>query len=89
MKKIFFVITAATIALCSFSSCSEDEEDYSNWIITKREYKVWSTGRKLIEMWNDTMFYTTEALVIEHIKSFESLSNSKYEYKAEYREYKQ
>ena len=32
MKKIFFVITAATIALCSFSSCSEDENP--DWIVS-------------------------------------------------------
>lgn len=87
MKKAIFIATCI-IVLCSLSSCSEDEDNFSDWIITKREYKIWSTGSTLLRMWNDTIYHNTEEFVIDYCISFESLSNSKYNYKADYREYK-
>lgn len=88
MKKRLLLYAAILLASCSMFSCSEDEDNFSNWIITKREYKIWSTGSTLLRMWNDTIYHNTEEFVIDYCISFESLSNSKYKYKADYREYR-
>lgn len=88
MKKRLLIYATILLASCSMFSCSEDEDNFSNWIITKREYKIWNTGSTLLRMWNDTIYHNTEEFVIDYCISFESLSNSKYNYKADYREYK-
>ena len=83
MKKIFFVITAATIALCSFSSCSEDEDP--DWIISK--YVVQRYGNNDIRSWRDTIYNKPEEYIIAEVELFESKSNNSHRYIAEYRKF--
>ena len=83
MKKIFFVITAATIALCSFSSCSEDEDP--DWIISK--YVVQRYGNNDIRSWRDTIYNKPEEYIIAEVELFESKSNNILRYIAEYRKF--
>ena len=83
MKKIFFVITAATIALCSFSSCSEDEDP--DWIISM--YVVQRYGNNDIRSWRDTIYNKPEEYIIAEVELFESKSNNSHRYIAEYRKF--
>lgn len=87
MKKIFFVITAATIALCSFSSCSEDEDP--DWIIHKIiiNRKSTSGDNSILKNWNDTIYNKPEEYVMAEVALFQSKSDNNYKYVGEYRKF--
>lgn len=86
MKKIFFVITAATIALCSFSSCSEDEDP--DWIINKAIISKgkWDSGN-ILDSWSDTIYNKSEEYIMAEVALFKSKTDENYRYAATYRKF--
>ena len=87
MKKIFFVITAATIALCSFSSCSEDEDP--DWIVSKYIISRKSNDPLggILKSWKDTIYNKPEEYVMAEVALFQSKSDNYYKYVGEYRKF--
>lgn len=86
MKKAIFIV-ASIISICSFSSCSEDEDP--DWIVHKTiiNRKSTSGDNSIIKNWNDTIYNKPEEYVMAEVALFQSKSDNYYRYIAEYRKF--